>query len=358
MKYRTSELLSAESITTAGTKTVEIKTQDVISRITAIVRLTNASWTPTGHPALVVSTIQLVDGSEVLFSMRGVYAQALAWYGSKRQPFNYINYTDNGLAVAEIPIYFGRDLWDREFALDPKRFNNLQLKITHNYALGGAAPDAATLEVWADIFDEDQPSPMGFLRAESLWSQTLVASTYYHIDLPTDYDIRMLLPAAFSNSEEPDINIDAVRLTENQDKNILFDMGTLELLQMYEAGWPVFQEYGEGRTLAANNVSFFVTPCKDVQLSAQPSQDQDTYINFPWSGGNSRYIMGSATATIQLGIVGRCPHGAFPLPLGDPNEPDTWWKVDPSGSRKTRLYTGGGDTSAYLELLMQQMKPY
>jgi hypothetical protein len=358
MKYRHTELLSAESITTAGTKTLDIKSTDVISRIQAIVRLTNNSWTPTGHPAITVTTIQLVDGSEVLFSMSGAYAQAVAFYGSRRQPFNYINYTDNGLAIAEIPIYFGRRLWDRMFALDPKQFKNLQLKITHNYALGGAAPNAATLEVWVDYFDEDQPSPIGFMRSESLWSKTLVASTKDEIQLPTDHDIRLLLPAAFSNSEEPDINIDAVRVTENADKNVLLDMGTLELLQIHETDYPWWIEFMEGRGLAATNVTLYVTPCKDIILQAQPSQDLDSYINFTWSGGNARILMDSATSTFVGSVIGRCPHGVFPIPFGELDLPDTWWHVDPAGSRKCRLTTGPGDTSALYELLMQQMKPY
>lgn len=357
-KYRHTELLSAESITTAGTKTIDIKSTDIISRIQAIVRLTNSSWTPTGHPALVVTNIQLVDGSEVLFSMRGVYAQALSFYSSRRQPFNYINYTDNGLAVAEIPIYFGRRLWDRLYALDPKRYNNLQLKITHSYLLGGAVPDAATLEVWVDYFDDDPPAPVGMLRAESLWSKTLVASTNDYIDLPTDMDIRLLCPAAFSNSEEPDINIDAVKLTENADKDILMDMGVLELLQMHESEYPWYIEYGEGRTLANTDISFFVTPCKDVCLGAFASEDSDAIIHYPWSGGNKRIIDGSLTATINLLINGRCPHGLIPIVMGELDLPETWWKIDPQGSRKCKLTTGPGDTSALYELLMQQAKMY
>ncbi len=358
MKYRHSELMSAESITTAGTKTIDIKSTDIISRIQAIVRLTNSSWTPTGHPALVVTNITLKDGGHVLFSMRGVYAQALSFYSSRRQPFNYINYTDNGLAVAEIPINFGRRLWDREYALDPKRYDNLQLQISHSYLLGGAVPDSATLEVWADFFDEDQPSPAGVLTAESLWSRTLVASTKDPVNLPTDHDIRLLLPAAFSNSEEPDTNIDAVKITENQEKVVIMEMGVLELLQIHESEYPEYVEYGEGRTLAANNIAFFVTPCKDIMLAAQPSQDTDNYINFPWSGGNSRNVMGSATSTIQLGIQGRCPHGVIPIPFGELDKPDTWWHVSTDGSRKIVMTTGPGDTSALYELLIQQARKY
>jgi hypothetical protein len=356
MNYRQSNLLAATSITTAGTYVLDLNVQDVISRINVIVRLTNSSWTPTGHPALVVTQMDLVDGADSLFSMRGVYAQAVAWYQTKIQPFNYINYTDNGLAVASCPIWFGRYLYDPELALDPKRFTNLQLKIQHNYLAGGAVPDAATLEVWADLFDEKPVSPRGFLSSKSHWTKTLVASTTDYVELPTDYPIRLVMPAAFSNSEEPDINIDNIKITEDFDRKIVLEAGTLELLQMYENAYPVFQEYGEGRTLAANNVSFFVTPCKDVQLSAQPSQDTDNYINFPWSGGNSRYIMGSATSTIQLGIIGRCPHGVIPIPMGRQDMIEDWWDVTKLGSARIKMVTGAGDTSAYYELLLQQLR--
>jgi len=358
MKYRSTELLAAKSITTAGTETLEINVREPISRLSVIVRLTNSSWTPTGHPAKAIKQIDLQDGSDTLHSLRGIYSQAMAWYGTKEQPFNYINYTDNGLAVAVAPIYFGRHLWDRQLALDPTRFRNLQLKIAHDYSLGGAVPDSATLEVWADLFDEDPPTPVGFLEASSLWSKTLVASTVDYVELPTDQVIRLVMPAVSSDSEEPDINIDSFKLTEDHDKRTLYEMGVLEALQMFEARWPVFQEYGEGRTLAANNVPFYVTPAKDIQLSAQPSVDLDNYINFPWSGGSARNIMGSATSTIQIGIVGRCPHGAIPIPMGMIGEIDDWWDVTKVGSARMKMITGAGDTSALYELLIQQLRRY
>lgn len=359
MKYRRTELLAAESITTAGTKTIDIKTKDIISRIAVIVRLTNASWTSTGHPAKTVTNIQLVDGSKVLFGMRGQYAQALAFYSSRVQPHTYCNFTDNGEASAVMPIYFGRRLWDRDLALNPAMFNQLQLQITHNYALGGAAPDAATLEVWADIFSDDPPSPMGFLRAESLWAQTLVASTNYYVDLPVDYPIRLLLPAVSSDDEEPDINIDSLKVTENADKDILIEGGTLELLQTYETLWPELREYLDGRS-SSTQVYFYVTPAKDVLFTPCASEDGDSYWNAPWSGGQKRGIVTSAAAvTFNALVCGRCPHGVFPVPVSDPDILDQLWSVSQTGSRRIKMVTGSsGDTSAIFELLIQQLRSY
>jgi len=343
---------------TAGTKVLDINVSDIISRLVVVVRGTNSSWTPVGHPSLIVSKLQLVDGSDVLFSMRGCYAQAVSFYGTRKQPFSYCNYTDNGICNANIPIDFGRRLYDPELALNPKMFNNLQLKIDHDYSLGGATPDACTLEVWADLFDEFVPSPLGFLMSKSHWTKTLVASTTDYIDLPTDHPIRLVMPAAFSNDEEPDINIDSIKLSEDHDKRIPFDAGTLELLQMFESLWPIYEDYGEGRTSAGANVEFFFTPCKDLQLHAFPSVDSDAHINFPWSGGNGRNIMGDVAAAIQVHASGRCPHGVIPLPMGDLDKMDDWWDVTKLGNAQAKLVTGGGDTSSLYELLLQQLRRY
>lgn len=356
MNYRQSQLLAATSIMTAGTEILDINVKDVISRITVVVRTTNSSWTPTGHPALIVKKVELVDGSDVLFSMRGCYAQAVAFYGTKIQPFNYINYTDNGRACANIPMWFGRFLYDEELAFDPKRFNNPQLKIEHDYALGGAVPDACTLEVWADLFDEKSVSPAAFLMAKSYWSKTLVASTTNYVELPTDYPIRLVMPAVFSNSEETDINLDSFKITEEHDKRTLFECGVLEALQMFEAEYPWWSEYCEGRMTGGSNVPFYFTPCKDLQLQAHPSIDTDNYINFPWSGGNKRNVMGSATATVQIHALGRSPHGVLPIPMGKLFDLNDWWNVTELGSARIKLVTGAGDTSALYELLLQQLR--
>jgi len=358
MRLRNSCLLSATSIMTAGTKVLDINVRDLISRITIIIKTVNSSWVPTGHPALIAKQIDLVDGSDVLHSARGVYSQALAFYGTKIQPHNYINYTDNGTAQAVIPIYFGRHLFDRQLALNPENFNNLQLKIEHNYALGGSVPDACTLEVWADIFDDAPENVTGFLTAKSHWTKTLVASTTDYVDLPTDHPIRLVMPSAFSNDEEPDINIASIKLSEDQDKRILIDCSTLAALAMFESQYPAWTEIGEGRLVANTDKEFFVTPCKDVMLNPIMTEDSDGIIHSPWSGGNGRILDGSVGGTINIHVSGRSPHGAIPIPMGRLQEITDWWDTPSIGSARIKMVTGAGDTSSLYELLLQQYRLY
>lgn len=358
MKYRQSNLLAATSITTAGTKVIDVDVTEPISRITAKVALTNASWTPTGHPVCSLIQMDLVDGGNVIHSARGRYTAGVAHYSSRKQPFQYANYTDNGIAVATAPIYFGRKLWDPELALDPRRFKNLQLKIQHNYALGGAAPDGATLEVWADLFDENPPSPRGFLSLKSIWSRTLVASTTDYVSLPCDAPIRFIFPAVFSNSEEPDINLDNLKLSEELDKKTILECSTLNLLQMFETMFPAWEEWMEGRTLANTDITFYCGPQKDLMVMVTPSQDSDGYINPIWTGGGIRKINENATVTIMALNRGRCPFGVIPIPMGDPDEIDSWWDVTKLNNARIKLASGAGDTSAMYELLVQQLRSY
>jgi len=358
MRFRHSCLLAATSIMTAGEKVIDINVKDVISRIVVIIRGVNSSWDPIGHPSLIAEEVTLVDGSNVLHSMSGAYTQALAFYSSKKQPFNYINYTDNGTCVASIPIYFGRYLWDRELALDPSKFNNLQLKIEHDYSLGGATPDACTIEVWADIFDDKPEGIQGFLMGKSHWRKTLVASTTDYVDIPTDYPIRLVMPAVKSDDEEPDINVDSVKLSEDADKRIIVDAGVLEILQMHEAQYPTWIELMEGRVTGGTANEFWVTPCKDVNIMPLASQDVDGIWNAAWSGGSGRLIMTSITGTFNANVTGRCPHGVIPIPMGDIDLIEDAWQVQELGSARIQMTTGAGDTASAYQLLLQQVRKY
>jgi len=358
MKFRQVQLLAATSIMTAGTKVIDINIKDVISRLSILVILTNSNSTPVGHPTQVVKQVDLVDGSNVLHSMRGCYTAGVAFYGTGKQPHQYLNFGVNGKCKSVMPIYFGRELWDQQLALDPQAFNNLQLKIEHNYALGGSTLSAATLEVWADVFDERPEGLTGFLMAKSHWTKTLVASTTDYVDLPTDHPIRLVMPAAMSKTEEPNVNIDSFKLSEEQDKRVLIECDSKQALQLFETDYPAWLEQFEGTIVANTDLHCFVSPCKDIQLNPVMSADSDAIIHAPWSGGYDRLIDGSVGGTLTMGVKGRSAFGILPLPMGRRNVIADWWNTPGLGSARLKMVTGAGDTSALYELLLQQYRGY
>lgn len=358
MKFRQVQLLAATSIMTAGTKVIDINIKDVVSRLTILVILTNSNSTPIGHPSQAIKQVDLVDGSNVLHSMRGCYTAGVAFYGTGKQPHQYINLGVNGKAKSVIPIYFGRELWDQELALDPQAFNNLQLKIEHNKALGGSTTSAATLEVWADVFD-DRPSDLkGFLMAKSHWTKTLVANTTDYIDLPTDHAIRLVMPAALSKTEEPNINIASFKLSEEQDKRVLVECNAKQALKLFEADYPIWNEQHEGVLVANTAKHTFASMCKDIQLKPVASNVSDAIIHAPWSGGYDRTLDASVGCTFTASVQGRSAFGIIPLPMGRRNVIADWWDTPELGSARIKLVTGGGDVASLYELLLQQYRKY
>jgi hypothetical protein len=343
---------------TAGTYVLDIDVQDVISRLTIVIIGTNSANDPIGHPSLIAKQIDLVDGSDVLHSLRGCYSQAVGFYGTGVQPHNFLNYRILGKAKAVIPIYFGRELFDPEFAFDPTRFNNPQLKIQHDYSLGGSTPDACTIEVWGDIFDDRPANVRGFMMAKSHWTKTLVISTTDYVELPTDYPIRLVMPAAFSNDEEPNVNIASVKLTEDHDKRVVLESNTKHLLKMVEADYPVYTEQGEVLLVADTDQEIFITPAKDIQINPLMSADSDGIIHAPWSGGNGRILDASVGGTISFSVTGRSAHGVIPITMGRRGYSDEWWNTPELGSARIKMVTGAGDTSALYELLLQQARSY
>lgn len=213
MNYRQAVLLDAETANTAGTKTISKLGVDVISQILIQLKCTNNGSAPTAHPAKAISEIELVDGSDVLWKLSGIQQQALQFFQKGRPSVDIISYVDDNICVAMMELNFGRWLWDEEIAFDPTRFQNPKLKITHNKASGGSTPDAATLEVVANVFDELKPSPVGFLSAKEHYAYSLTSSAKEYVDLPTDMVMRTLMLQSLYDAKQPYEQYNKIRLS-------------------------------------------------------------------------------------------------------------------------------------------------
>lgn len=357
--YRTSEILAAESITTAGTRTIDLNVMDAISRLTLIVKLTNSSWTPTDHPAKVLSSIQVVDGSNVIASLNGGQCGAVDFFDRRQSPHNEMNYDDNGVSRCLYNLNFGRMLFDEELALDPARFNNLQLKVQHDYSLGGGSPDAATLEVHADLFDEKKPAFRGYLMSKEIYSVDSVSAQTKYVDLPTDHPIRKLLVMCWHDNEEPSITLSEAKITEEHDKRVLYDVDIPEYIRRIAQEFPKYEEYLCGRT--GSSVSFYCTPHMDlhIALTANATTIADPFD--AWSGGGKRVIDADTDGDFLAHVTGTCPFGAVPFLFGKQDQIEDWWDVTRLGSARAKIVQGTigtADTSATLDVICQQMRPY
>lgn len=355
MNYRIASILAPEAANTAGTKTLDINLADPISRITIQMKGLNNGTTITAHPAKMISKIEVVDGSDVLFSLSGVECQAVNYYDKGKMPFNVVNYCNDIYAIATFELNFGRFLWDPVLALDPKKFINPQLKITHNLALGGTAPDAAELSVFAHIFDEKAITPAGFLMNKEQYGYTLVASANEHIDLATDYPYRKLLLQSMSTSLQPWQQYNQLKLDQDNGRKVIInDEKVSNLLKLVE-GWPIFQETIEAPTKNGTQTIPCAASYERAAVLTGMAADADAYLTQTYGG--SINVADSAAAVIDMIVSGFCPHSAFCLPFGLQDDQADWFDVSGIGSLKLSL-KAGSSASGSCEVISQQMRSY
>ena len=357
-KTRFVTLVDEESIATAGTKTVDLDGVNPISKLMIATRCTNNGSTPTAHPAAVVSKIELVDGSDVMNSTNGHCNQAVAFFDEGEMPF-VINETENDITSgAYFHINFGRYLWDKQLAFMPDRFMNPQLKITHNKASGGSAPDAGTLSVFAQCFDNGAVSPMGFLQTKEVKSYAVTASAHEYTDLPTDYTLRKLILQNLYAGSSPFNALSTIKLSENQGQRVIFNA---------DRGRELVKSLMKTRTVTdcvatlgtGSAVTCYVTPTYEAYYTGVGrSASQSTLIVSQGSGGTVS-ITNDSSESAQVIAKGQAPHGCIEIPFGRQDDPADWY--DMGGVKKLELdiyANSSASSSSTTRILTQQLRKY
>jgi len=286
MNYRQTTMLDHESIATAGTRSLDITLKDVISRICIQLKATNTDNTPIAHPANMLSKIEVVDGSDVLFGLSGKELIADQFYSQRKTPFVINNYLTGVMSVVTFEILFGRNLYDPLYALDPTKFKNPQLKITHNLAAGGCSSTVATMEVVADIFDQKEVSPVGFFMKKEHVSYTLEASANEYVDLPVDHTMRKLIIMSLVSDKMPWQLFNEVKLSEDNDKRVPVNDKTSDLLKYFGAQFPKIKESIEGAT-ADSTKDFFCMSTYEIELAGMAMGNAAAYLKTDYMYGGT-----------------------------------------------------------------------
>ena len=359
MNYRLAQILAEESADTAATKTIPIEIADPISRISIFFRGQNDGDDPLAHPAKMISKIEILDGSDVLMSLSGMQAQALDFYNGSKPIQNKLMYTDGDWSRMIFNLNFGRHLYDPILALDPTKFKNPQLKITHNKALGGCTCDAGYLEVWADCFDEKVVTPEGFLMAKENYSFALTASAYEYIDLPKDYPYRMILVSSLKTRLAVWELFDKIKLSSDNDKRVIIDGDTRQLIKMLDQMFGPYTETIQGIVGAAYN-TFYITPTSKCNVVTTGRMGAASYFT-TWQtfGGTMEIIANAADQNFQSLAHGYAPHGALAIPFGDLKDPEDWFDVSGIDSLKLRIRGEASVSgSPTCDVVIQQLRKY
>lgn len=356
MNYRKTTIYAQEDSTTAKTETIDLDLSEVISRLQIKFNSTNNGHTPTAHPAAQISKVEIVDGSDVLYSLSARQIEALMFYNSKKGRHYEIEYRNDCENRSVYDLLFGRYLWDPLLALDARKFKNPQLKITHNKASGGSAPDASTLEVFADVFDEKSVSPLGFIMAKEWynWTTPSTAANKY-IDLPNDYVIKRVLIEGLKADSWWDNIFSEIELDEENKKRLPWSIDAYDLMQLAISEYGLYIEGIVGTMPAVDVLDVYVTPAEVVNCAVSGiGSNTNPYINAEKVGGYIELNTGAVVA-FRLLSGGPIPHGILPLDCGLQNNHDDWYDVTKKGKVKLRIKAGGTATA---RVILEQLRKY
>jgi len=361
MNYRIATLFAEKSFSADATEVIDIDIKDPLSQIIINNAVTNgAAADAIAHPANIITKVELVDGSEVLYSLSGVEAQAADWYHNKHAPYNWFRYQNGQESAMVFNMNFGRKLYDTELAFDPSKFRNPQLKITLDVDAGGQTPGASSLKVFAHAFDQKSISPIGFLMHKEIKSFILANNSHEYTDLPTDYPYRKLFVRAQRDSSGFDQQLANLKLSEDVDKRILFNLTGEDLVEILQNTLPPYIEHIVGNGTTALRV-FYCTPGLNVIFTgAGQTTAASTGQTFDdGDGGYFREIQSSAGPNFGVHVMGYCPHSAIEIPFGDQNDIDDWYDVTQIGNLKLDL-TGGSSvgSSQTSQIFLQQLRRY
>jgi len=360
MNYRNITLLSlTASFADNRTIVIDLNMSDPISEIYLDIRATNGSVFPTvGHPMQTVTKVEIVDGSDVLFSLDGLEVDALDYYHSGQCPRGQRNTYE---ALQEynhiMAISFGRFLFDEQLALDPTKFQNAQLKITFDYDAGGMTPSAAKLKVVAAIFDEKTITPVGFLMTKEVKRWTSVAAAHEYTDLPTDYPYRKLLLQGRLADNPPNWVFGNIKISSDQDKKVIINNEFLELISgMCREN--AFMRESYVVSSKTTNTHLHITPTLDVVAAATIHGVDIGNYACCIDGGDGGYMGYKTQAQFAQDIIvtGSAPHGTLAIPFGKQDVIEDWFDVAPIGSLKADITDGVADCTS--KIFIQQLRKY
>jgi len=361
MNYRLAEILAEEDASTAKTKTIDITLRDVISRIVIRMRAKNGADRAVlaAHPAGLISKIELVDGSNVLFSLNGYEAQALNYYDQLVTPDTEIIDGENDWQFATFCMDFGRYLYDPLLAFDPKKFTNPQLKITHNYQTIDDGAAEGKLQIFAHIFDEKAVTPEGFLMSKQVQTYDSAAGAYEYIDLPTDYPFRKLLIRAYLVDKSFESEICEFKLSEDSDKRIPMDVEIEPLIREMCGALPPIHEHWQVRGQTDATV-FFGMPTYWPIFYGMSQASEDWLRDATYYQGDKQAIKADVNmSSPAMGVIyGYVPHQVVSIPFGLQDDPADWYDVTKLGSLRARLKGTAGSSAAEVTLFLQQLRKY
>jgi len=357
MKYRTAKLAAAEDLGAAGTKIYNLDLTDIISRISIIGRYTNnATAVIADHVTANITKVEVVDGSDVLYSASGPQLQGMAFYDTYKSPYTSVNWQDSAVQATQVDLNFGHELYDPNNCLDPTQFNNPQLKLTWDENVADTSCADNTHEVWADLFDEMKPTPTGFCMVKELKEYAQVAAANEYTDLPVDFPYKQIYIQAKAKDKDVTDKIDEIELDINTKDKVPVNTTaqTLERMTQDDYGMCFEKCYISGE--AATVTRYLMPTDSGVGAASSGTADQAAAI---YHGSGITWYTDIENSTPGSGIThGNFPHGICPILKDNPLDKLDLLQLETGDHLKLRLKAGAASGTGNVQILARQVRSY
>lgn len=338
MPFRLPYLESRSVLADSGEKTTDLRGLDPITAIWLEVRATNSTTNNQDNTmAQNIEEIQVIDGSDVIFSLDGEEALALTAYYLGRIPSQLIEEFANNVQSLSIIIPFGRFIGDPVYAFDPKRFSNPQVRIKWNLAAVtavGVTGFATGTGRWTvvPIIMQNGATPRGLLTIKEQYTSAGAASGDDFVDLPRDHPYLALMIRAYKTVTAVYNVLDDVKLSIDFDRVVPFNMRMSDLLRLNSMLHPMFYyrhvfDKTDGDTIKSilkheETIAFTVSDVDDAVVRYVNVGYGEGVLNLDEAGSGA-----SADRLIVADVKGYAPYGCVWIPFGDLQDPASWLPV-------------------------------
>lgn len=353
-------------IGTSGTKTFNLDYDDPITQLDLFFEVTNGDSSNIEAPVeRCISKIEIIDGGQVLWDLPGELALACYCHDAEQFPYSEAEETQNASVRQQIPIRFGRQLFDQRFAFDPRKFKNPQLRFTFDEATiraagsSGYSSDSWNFTLHVRLMEDTKP-PTGFLSYRTVESFTTTAGGARRIELPTDRHIRYLICRAYEKSTSIYSTITHHKLSADGGKWVPFDLPARDFInRMCDTFKPLTRKFNAYISDGDTRETFIGVP-HNGHANGDGS-DCIVTANFYINGTVLIYRKNNSGASAVPGSTyisntGWAFHNVLMYAFGDRMRPMDWLR-GPS-FKKLDYFVTDGDADAECDIALQQIYQY
>ena len=254
MRLRKVYITEDETITGTGTLIKDLDFTDPVRAIIIGFYGKRYDHTDTNNPLIFrdIDKIEVVDGSDVIFSLTGTEAAANMLYHTGMRPFLAITANKFSTNRNQLKILFGRDEADDEYGLDLTQFTNPQLKISYSFTEGSTgqwASGTQTVTI-AALVAEGAPKPHGFFMTKEIYTWSKASSGDETIELPRDYPYRYIILQTTDCTVPVYAGLSKVKISCDYDTFVPIDETTEDLawenVNRYGMQWLQYEAIGDG----------------------------------------------------------------------------------------------------------------